>query len=220
MLSPDFSDTFCTCAYAICSGGCNVVCGESKSYPSARPEESRRDLGTHASEPIRGYISRHWHCNSRTPTYFAPLPCPSVTIKSTSFVPSDQLPLSSPLSSPPLPPHPQIVVICPIMTSFFPTDAIRSRLEWNATLNPAAAPQTTEETKYQRKVRIALHLGYALPYLVARRRSSRPSVSLRMYGACPIWFLNYICTGPKVNTVEKLAELQRAGVNIGKHRLG
>jgi hypothetical protein len=38
------------------------------------------------------------------------------------------------------------------MTSFFPTDAIRSRLEWNATLNPGAAPQTTEETKYHRKV--------------------------------------------------------------------
>ena len=49
------------------------------------------------------------------------------------------------------------------MTSFFPTDAIRSRLEWNATLNPAAAPQTTEATKYHRKVSIlstleALHL--------------------------------------------------------------
>ena len=41
------------------------------------------------------------------------------------------------------------------MTSFFPSDAIRSRLEWNATLNPGAAPQTTEESKYQRKVRIA-----------------------------------------------------------------
>jgi hypothetical protein len=38
------------------------------------------------------------------------------------------------------------------MTSFFPTDAIRSRLEWNATLNPAAAPQTTEATKFHRKV--------------------------------------------------------------------
>jgi hypothetical protein len=38
------------------------------------------------------------------------------------------------------------------MTSFLPTDAIRSRLEWNATLNPAAAPQTTEATKYHRKV--------------------------------------------------------------------
>jgi hypothetical protein len=38
------------------------------------------------------------------------------------------------------------------MTSFFPTDAIRSRLEWNATLNPAAAPQTTEATKFLRKV--------------------------------------------------------------------
>jgi hypothetical protein len=39
-----------------------------------------------------------------------------------------------------------------VMTSFFPTDAIRSRLEWNATLNPAAAPQTTEATKFLRKV--------------------------------------------------------------------
>lgn len=38
------------------------------------------------------------------------------------------------------------------MTSFYPTDAIRSRLEWNATLNPAAAPQTTEATKFLRKV--------------------------------------------------------------------
>ncbi|KAH9064117.1 pyruvate kinase [Lactarius vividus] len=64
------------------------------------------------------------------------------------------------------------------MTSFFPTDAIRSRLEWNATLNPAAAPQTTEETKHQRKTSIIATIG------------------------------------PKVNTVEKLAELQRAGVNI------
>jgi hypothetical protein len=38
------------------------------------------------------------------------------------------------------------------MTSFYPTDPIRSRLEWNATLNPAAAPQTTEATKFLRKV--------------------------------------------------------------------
>lgn len=29
--------------------------------------------------------------------------------------------------------------------------------------------------------------------------------------------LSRTCTGPKVNTVEKLAELQRAGVNIGKY---
>jgi len=64
------------------------------------------------------------------------------------------------------------------MTSFFPTDAIRSRLEWNATLNPGAAPQTTEETKYHRKTSIIATIG------------------------------------PKVNTVEKLAELRRAGVNI------
>jgi hypothetical protein len=43
------------------------------------------------------------------------------------------------------------------MTSFFPTDAIRSRLEWNATLNPAAAPQTTEATKFLRKVNTTQH---------------------------------------------------------------
>ncbi|KAI0257451.1 pyruvate kinase [Lactifluus subvellereus] len=66
------------------------------------------------------------------------------------------------------------------MTSFFPTDAIRSRLEWNATLNPAAAPQTTEATKYHRKVS-----------------------TLSTLNQCP-----------KVNSVEKLAELRRAGVNI------
>jgi len=46
----------------------------------------------------------------------------------------------------------KIVQSSAVMTSFFPTDAIRSRLEWNATLNPAAAPQTTEATKFLRKV--------------------------------------------------------------------
>ncbi|KAF8269324.1 pyruvate kinase [Lactarius quietus] len=64
------------------------------------------------------------------------------------------------------------------MTSFFPSDTIRSRLEWNASLRPVAAPQTTEETKYQRKTSIIATIG------------------------------------PKVNTVEKLTELRRAGVNI------
>jgi hypothetical protein len=47
-----------------------------------------------------------------------------------------------------------------VMTSFFPTDAIRSRLEWNATLNPAAAPQTTEATKFLRKVIKPRHCQY------------------------------------------------------------
>ena len=48
------------------------------------------------------------------------------------------------------------------MTSFFPTDAIRSRLEWNATLNPAAAPQTTEATKFHRKVITPQHYQHDL----------------------------------------------------------
>jgi hypothetical protein len=65
------------------------------------------------------------------------------------------------------------------MTSFFPTDAIRSRLEWNATLNPAAAPQTTEETRYHRKVstlRIPKQKNQV--HLLLRRLLLRPSVSL------------------------------------------
>ncbi|KAI0053361.1 pyruvate kinase [Auriscalpium vulgare] len=64
------------------------------------------------------------------------------------------------------------------MTSFIQTAGIRSRLEWNATLTPAAAPQTTEATKFFRKTSIIATIG------------------------------------PKVNTVEKLGELRRAGVNI------
>ena len=66
------------------------------------------------------------------------------------------------------------------MTSFFPTDAIRSRLEWNATLNPAAAPQTTEVTKYHRKVITVQHwqCGVLLLITSPRRPSSRLSVSL------------------------------------------
>ena len=45
------------------------------------------------------------------------------------------------------------------MTSFIPSEPPRSRLEWYATLNPASAPQTTENTKYDRKVRIITHLS-------------------------------------------------------------
>ncbi|KAI0320358.1 pyruvate kinase [Amylostereum chailletii] len=64
------------------------------------------------------------------------------------------------------------------MTNFLPTDGIRSRLEWNATLNPTAAPQPTETTKFFRKTAIIATIG------------------------------------PKTNSVESLAELRRAGVNI------
>lgn len=64
------------------------------------------------------------------------------------------------------------------MTTFLPTDGIRSRLEWNASLNPAAAPLPTEDTKFFRKTSIIATIG------------------------------------PNINTVEKLADLRRAGVNI------
>jgi hypothetical protein len=106
------------------------------------------------------------------------------------------------------------------MTSFFPTDAIRSRLEWNATLNPAAAPQTTEETRYHRKVstlRIPKQKNQV--HLLLRRLLLRPSVSLGEH-IPEIRPLNGIRTGPKVNSVEKLARLCDAGVNIGEFRKG
>jgi hypothetical protein len=66
------------------------------------------------------------------------------------------------------------------MTYFFPTEAIRSRLEWNATLNPAAAPQTTEETKYHRKVSTLSipKQPSSSPHLLLRRLLLPPSVSL------------------------------------------
>ncbi|EIM92741.1 pyruvate kinase [Stereum hirsutum FP-91666 SS1] len=64
------------------------------------------------------------------------------------------------------------------MAAFLPTDGIRSRLEWSATLSPTQAPQPTEETKFFRKTAIIATIG------------------------------------PNVNTVEKLADLRKAGVNI------
>jgi pyruvate kinase len=45
------------------------------------------------------------------------------------------------------------------MTSFISSEPPRSRLEWYATLNPGAAPQTTEENKYHRKTSIIATIG-------------------------------------------------------------
>jgi pyruvate kinase len=45
------------------------------------------------------------------------------------------------------------------MTSFTSSESPRSRLEWCATLNPGAAPQTTEENKYLRKTSIIATIG-------------------------------------------------------------
>ncbi|KAF8898852.1 pyruvate kinase [Infundibulicybe gibba] len=60
----------------------------------------------------------------------------------------------------------------------FPTDGIRSQLEWSSTLSTANAPIPTEQTKFLRKTAIIATIG------------------------------------PKVNSVEKLSELCRAGVNV------
>jgi hypothetical protein len=151
-----------------------------KSYPSVRPEESRCDLGTHPCTRVYSATG----AAILEPQRSSPL-VRVRTIKSTLhsyLVPSYRVPLSSP----------QIVCLSihPIMTSFISSEPPRSRLEWYATLNPGAAPQTTEENKYHRKVRIAAHLSCPSPYLVIRHRSSRPSVSLRTY-ACLIWLLSY-----------------------------
>ncbi|KAL0951335.1 hypothetical protein HGRIS_008040 [Hohenbuehelia grisea] len=60
----------------------------------------------------------------------------------------------------------------------YPTDGIRSQLEWNSTLSTSKAPEATEKTKFLRKTAIIATIG------------------------------------PKVNSVEKLGELARAGVNV------
>ncbi|KAK1229681.1 Pyruvate kinase [Marasmius sp. AFHP31] len=60
----------------------------------------------------------------------------------------------------------------------FPSDGIRSQLEWSSTLSTVNAPIPSESTKFHRKTSIIATIG------------------------------------PKVNTVEKLSELRRAGVNV------
>uniref|UniRef100_A0A0W0FGK7 Pyruvate kinase n=1 Tax=Moniliophthora roreri TaxID=221103 RepID=A0A0W0FGK7_MONRR len=60
----------------------------------------------------------------------------------------------------------------------FPTDGIRSQLEWSSALSTVNAPIPNESTKFHRKTSIIATIG------------------------------------PKVNTVEKLSELRRAGVNV------
>ncbi|KAJ7783672.1 pyruvate kinase [Mycena maculata] len=60
----------------------------------------------------------------------------------------------------------------------FPSDGIRSQLEWSSTLNTVHVSVDSEDTKFLRKTAIIATIG------------------------------------PKVNTVEKLGELRRAGVNV------
>ena len=97
-----------------------------------------------------------------------------------------------------------------------PHDGIRSQLEWNSTLNTASAPQPTEETKYLRKVRdVSAKITYYLCSYSYRHRSLRRSVCALTYIFHGGIQLIALYQGPKTNSVEKLAELRRAGVNIG-----
>lgn len=93
---------------------------------------------------------------------------------------------------------------------------VSSRLEWlsNLTAGPMAA--LTEETKFLRKVR--------LPWLSMTRRQLTTTNPDSDY--CYHWYERRCFTqacfevvtafiGPKVNSVEKLAELRKAGVNVG-----
>ncbi|KAG5221616.1 Pyruvate kinase [Salix suchowensis] len=80
----------------------------------------------------------------------------------------------------------------------YPADGIRSQLEWNSTLSPAKAPVTTEATKFLRKTAIIATIGKR--HLISR---ADEIIMCRRY-----------LYRPKVNSVEKLAALRRAGVNV------
>ncbi|KIM48308.1 hypothetical protein M413DRAFT_440024 [Hebeloma cylindrosporum] len=60
----------------------------------------------------------------------------------------------------------------------YPSDGIRSQLEWNSTLSTENSPTATDQNKHRRKTSIIATIG------------------------------------PKVNTVERLADLRHAGVNV------
>jgi len=99
----------------------------------------------------------------------------------------------------------------------FTYDGIRSQLEWNSTLSVSNAPQPTAETKYLRKVSFTPNLLSALlpsdlDLVDFDHCDHRCAISLTInvrYG-----FSSSL--GPNTNTVEKLAALRRAGVNVGQ----
>ena len=94
----------------------------------------------------------------------------------------------------------------------YPTDGIRSQLEWNSVLSTNSAALPTDQSKHHRKVTLSF-----------------PSISSQLNTSLDIhhrhnrypWRLGIsLCfsnhrLGPKVNTVEKLGELRRAGINVG-----
>lgn len=97
----------------------------------------------------------------------------------------------------------------------YPADGIRSQLEWTSTLSTTNAPQPTEKTKFLRKVRDRCSKMKISPLTTTRPQSSLQSVGVLTF-VTSHWYLFLFLLGPNTNTVEKLAALRRAGVNVGE----
>ena len=98
---------------------------------------------------------------------------------------------------------------------------ITSRIEWSASLDPTKAQVPTEETKYHRKVCPSV-IGAPQRLRHSSTRLSPSDVHYRNHWyaclateRCDLVSKRDRNAGPNVNNVEKLAELRRAGVNIG-----
>ena len=101
-----------------------------------------------------------------------------------------------------------------------PVDGIRSQLEWFSTLSPTTAQLPTAENKFLRKVSplccsMRQHQVERHTFIDCYHRHHRYAC-LQSWSIVPPHGI-FLPLGPKVNTVEKLAELKNAGVNIGVH---
>ena len=97
-----------------------------------------------------------------------------------------------------------------LLSIMYPTDGIRSQIEWNSALSTSALP--TDKSKHHRKVRPLLPLfsSQVNTSIDFHHRHNRYPWRL-----CILVLFSHHLLGPKVNTVEKLAELRRAGINVG-----
>lgn len=101
----------------------------------------------------------------------------------------------------------------------YPSDGIRSQLEWNSTLTTTDAPTANENNKHKRKVWVFSPSEHML-YITNGDHAIDCHYRYYRYVGTPVPWLVFseqyhLHSGPKVNTVEKLGELRRAGVNIG-----
>lgn len=110
--------------------------------------------------------------------------------------------------------HPRFLSAQTNKPSMFIYDGIRSQLEWNSTLSPAKAILPAAETKFLRKVRhhpsSAGNSRFTQP---VDRHHRDDRCEFRLGGS--IKRLIFV-SGPNTNSVEKLAALRRAGVNVGE----